>query len=598
MRIQTEREREPTLRNIERDAPETKVDTEVFENTYGVKTARETGIQTQDTEDEDADADDTSPDVPFIKEDAAEGVTESDTDVDSNSGSDSGSGGTERTAKVSDRKGKMPSADQLKRKKYTIASPDSDGSDVIEELQAIAGVADAVIQTGGTIRTAVRTSSDGIGKIHTMVKQGVRVGSVRDVGAVAATIGSGIKTGMVDAAHDAKNQLLKTKIDKSTTTDTGTESMKQGLTELRHVDNARKAVQNTARDSIRAVNAVRTMPQETREQIQRMRREAQLAREAVRKTADGVRKVLSSKEGIIACAAVLCVLIVVVLVNGLISVVLTSVTSTTGWMCPDGGSSDAEIALNMHESIEKIHEIRNKKQAEVDAVKNSLEPEYRYDGSVITGLNKFGESEIKLEDDKKVLALMATLKFRDLSCKNTNDLHFSDADVENALKCFYDFNHMTIKGQCPHHDCQQITGNWQSLFYNHFKISEDYVDSTTGKHVVILEGSTYEYASKYTAHLHIGTKLGGEFTGDYNALVINGKWMMKINFHELSYKLINWDKFELISDVTYCDNPNHVYLLGSVKNLTEEEALKKAGLTADERKIYQNNLALIEEKGV
>ena len=599
MRIQTEREREPTLRNIERDAPETKVDTEVFENTYGVKTARETGIQTQENaEDDETDEGGVTAAIPMIKENTADDdAPESGTDVDSGSSSGSSSGGTERTVKPPDHKIKMPPADQLKRKKYTIASPDSDGSDVIEESQAIADAADAVIQTGGTIRTAVRTSADGIGKIHTMVKQGVRVGSVRDVGDVAATIGSGIRTGMVDAAHDTGQRLLKTKIDKSTTTDTGTESIKQGLTELRHADNARKAVQNTARDSIWAVNAVRTMPQETREQIQRMRREAQLAREAVRKTADGMKRLLSSKAGIIACVAVLCVLIVVVLLNGLISVVLTSVTSTTGWLCPDGDSSDAKIAVNIADDLERIRDAKEKKQAEVDAVKNSLEPEYRYDGSVITGLNQFKESEIKFEDEKKVLVLLATMKFRNLSGMATTDLHFTDAEINDAVKCFYEFNHFTLKGHCPKCDCQKQEGIWLSLTDYDFQITDDYVDSSTGKHVLIIQGSTYEYASKYTVHLHINTKLKKEITGDTNAVVYKGTWKIRLNFNEISYQLIDWDQFNLSADVTYCDNPSHVYLYGAVKNLTEDEALKKAGLTADERMIYQNNLALIEEKG-
>ena len=162
MRIQTEREREPTLRNIERDAPETKVDTEVFENSYGVKTARESGIQTQeDAEDDETDEEGTAPVIPVEKKD-----TSQDNAPEPDADSDSDSGGTGRTTKAPDRKGKMPPADQHKRKKYTIASLDSGGSDVIEESQAVADAADAVIQTGSVIRTAVRTSSDGIGKIH------------------------------------------------------------------------------------------------------------------------------------------------------------------------------------------------------------------------------------------------------------------------------------------------------------------------------------------------------------------------------------------------------------------------------------------------
>ena len=132
------------------------------------------------------------------------------------------------------------------------------------------------------------------------------------------------------------------------------------------------------------------------------------------------------------------------------------------------------------DNLERIRDAKEKKQAEVDAVKNSLEPEYRYDGSVITGLNKFGESEIKFEDEKKVLALLATKKFHDMSGKKTTDLHFSDIEINDAVKCFYDFNHLTLKGHCPKCDCQKQTGIWLSLSDYDFQITEDYVDKTGG----------------------------------------------------------------------------------------------------------------------
>ena len=214
MEIQTEREREPTVNNIERNAPETQVDTEVFDNQAGLKTEKETGIQTAE---------------PVPEKPASAGH------------------------KSKSRKGlKAPTNEQLQRKQYITAGMDSDGSAAIEMEQAVTGAVDTVLQTGGTIRTAVHSSAEGIGKIHTMVKQGVRLGTARDVEKVAANIGSGIRTGMTNAVTQTGNSLLKTKIDKSNTTDTGTEAIKQGLTELRYVDNARKAVQNTARGSIKA----------------------------------------------------------------------------------------------------------------------------------------------------------------------------------------------------------------------------------------------------------------------------------------------------------------------------------------------------------
>lgn len=195
------KKRDPTVRNIERLAPETQVDTEVLENQAGLKTETQGGIQT----------------------------LHDDTEADANSG---GKGDGHNSSGGGRRRTRAPTPDQLKRKKYIIADADSDGSAAIEIGQSVTDTAEAVVQTGGTIRTAVQKSAAGIGKIHTMVKHGVRLGSARDVGKVAANIGSGIRTGIADAAKQTGTGLLKTKIDKSTTTDTGTEAIKKAGEEL------------------------------------------------------------------------------------------------------------------------------------------------------------------------------------------------------------------------------------------------------------------------------------------------------------------------------------------------------------------------------
>ena len=93
---------------------------------------------------------------------------------------------------------------------------------------------------------------------------------------------------------DTGNQLIKTKIDKTKITDTGTETIKEGLTDIRYADNTRKVVLNTARSTVKAGYAVKNMPRETRSQVNRIKNNAKKAREAAKKTADVVKKVLTS----------------------------------------------------------------------------------------------------------------------------------------------------------------------------------------------------------------------------------------------------------------------------------------------------------------
>lgn len=165
---------------------------------------------------------------------------------------------------------------RLKNKKYTIAKADSENSLAIESVQTVTATVGIVSQAGGMLKTAVKGTSKGVGTIHSMVKKGVKIGTTKDVGKIATSVGGSIK----NIAKDTGHQLLKTKIDKSTVTDTGTETIKQGLTEIRYMDNARKAVLNTARTTTKAGYAIKNMPKNTKAQVQRIKKNAQKAKKA------------------------------------------------------------------------------------------------------------------------------------------------------------------------------------------------------------------------------------------------------------------------------------------------------------------------------
>ena len=77
-------------------------------------------------------------------------------------------------------------------------------------------------------------------------------------------------------------------------------------------------------------------------------------------------------------------------------------------MCPDGDTSDETIKNNIGTYISQIQQCETDIQAEIDAVVNSLAPEYRYDGTQIQGLNQFANSKLQLYDYNAVLAVLAT----------------------------------------------------------------------------------------------------------------------------------------------------------------------------------------------
>lgn len=148
---------------------------------------------------------------------------------------------------------------RLKNKRYIVAKSDDDNL-LSESAELVRSSADTVIRAGETFKNTVSAAASGINSVRSMVKNGVKIGTKKDVGKIFTAVGGGIK----NVASDAGNQLLKTKIDKSKITDTGAETVKQGITEIRHIDNARKAVLNTARTTVKAAVVIKNMPRDTR----------------------------------------------------------------------------------------------------------------------------------------------------------------------------------------------------------------------------------------------------------------------------------------------------------------------------------------------
>ena len=202
---------------------------------------------------------------------------------------------------------------RLKNKRYTVAKSDEDNL-LSESAELVRSSADTVIRAGETFKNTVSSAANGINSVRSMVKNGVKVGTKKDALKIFTAAGRGVR----NVASDAGNQLLKTKIDKSKITDTGTETVKQGITEIRHIDNARKAVLNTARTTAKAAVAVKNMPRDTRVQVKKINKNAKRTKDVAVKVFTVVRKALTSKVGIIILLALAVILMLVLLINGLV----------------------------------------------------------------------------------------------------------------------------------------------------------------------------------------------------------------------------------------------------------------------------------------
>lgn len=477
----------------------------------------------------------------------------------------------------------------LKNQKYTFAKVDSEGSEAIEMVQTVQSAGGTVAQTGGMLRTTIKNTSNGIGNIKTMVKNGVKLGSRKDISRIATSVRGSI----ANIAEDTGHQLLKTKIDKSKITDTGTEAIKQGLTDLRYADNARKAVLNTARTTVKAGYAVKNMPKNTKAQVQRIKKNAQRAKKAAQKTAVVIKKILTSKVGLIIILAVILLMLIIMLLNGLITVICATVSGLFSWMFPDGDTSDTAVQNNISTYISQIQQCETDVQAEIDAIVNGLAPEYRYDGTQIDGLNKFGNSDLQLVDYNAVLAVLATQKFQKVLDNGTADFTFTEEEIRNAVEMFYSFSYYYEYDYCPAWDCSIYENCLLSLSDGSFYVTSNVYNAEYGVYEITFEGSTYEHASM-TNDLEIYMIDGGTITGSWICSVYSGTWSTTYNFTPELYSQIDWNNVYLTVTTIYCNNPNHCYLYGQVVNYGLETVMRKANFNDEQREIYEIYLTQIE----
>ncbi|MCM1059842.1 MAG: hypothetical protein NC452_06075 [Eubacterium sp.] len=368
---------------------------------------------------------------------------------------------------------------RLKNKRYTFAKSDDDNL-LSESAELVRSSADSVIRIGEAFKNTVSAAANGINSVRSTVKNGVKIGTKKDVRKIFTAVGSGIK----NAASDAGNQLLKTKIDKSKITDTGTETVKQGITEIRYIDNARKAVLNTARTSVKAAVAVKNMPRDTRAQMKRIKKNAKRTMEFAKKTAAVLKKIFTSKIGIIILLALAVILMLVLLINGLVTLVSAAITSLFSWLISEDEDKSSEDIMDDYST--SIVEYIEEKQSEIDDIVEGFVCDKRqyppYDE--ISELNRYGNKNIADIEENSVLAVLAVIRYRDLQEDNADDgeekeikFEFTDDEISEVIEKFYEFEYHYEYGNCHYPYCKCKT---EVTVYN--------------------EGTPYEYAVESTEY--------------------------------------------------------------------------------------------------
>ncbi|MBD5130073.1 MAG: hypothetical protein HDT43_09140 [Ruminococcaceae bacterium] len=337
-----------------------------------------------------------------------------------------------------------------KREKYSSAKLDSDGSAAIEMVQGVQAAGNAAVQAGGILRTAVKGGANGLGGIKTFVQRGVNVGSVKDVGRIATAV----NTSVANAARDTGQQMLRTKIDKSTITDTGTETIKQGLTELRYADNVRKAAVNT----MKAASKLKPKPRKSKYVNQRLIRKN--SKKAAKIAADNMRKMIFSKVGLVILGAAAVILVLVILVTSVVTIICSVISSLFSWLyhpSSDSGTSKTETEMLYDYRTAVVEYIGDKQQNINNIVDGFVCDKRSYSPySVITSLNQFGNKKIKTEDYNEILAILAVKKYREMEGDTSNmELKFTAEEIAETVERFYKFEYSYSYGHCAGEDCKK-----------------------------------------------------------------------------------------------------------------------------------------------
>lgn len=469
MKIQTKVERNEYPNNIERADFSSKVDERGVNNISGLKTAeRSQRVKTTSAprysgkgnrrkrkkRAKAAEIRETKPDNEKAKSDKPESLLQTSVDTSVNTAADntssSAAGGTV-SMKLPPRRGNVKEDKQKpKREKYTSAKMDSDGSAAIEMVQAVQAAGNVAVQAGGILRTAVKGGANGLGGIKTFVHRGVNVGSIKDVGRIATAVNKSVS----GAVKNTGNSLLRTKIDKSTITDTGTETIKQGLTELRYADNVRKATVNTAH----GISRLKYTPKKKRVNKRQIRKNS-------KKAAAIMRKMIFSKAGLIVLGVAAALLVLVLLVNAVVTIICSAISSLFSWLFPpssSSGNSKTETEMLYDYRTAVVEYIDDKQQNINNIVDGFVCDKRSYSPySEITSLNQFGNKKITTEDYNEILAILAVKKYRQMDGDSDNmdamERIFTDEEIAETVERFYTFEYSYSYGHCAGNDCKRKT---------------------------------------------------------------------------------------------------------------------------------------------
>ena len=434
----------------------------------------------------------------------------------------------------------------------------------IEAAEIAGGLTKAAVSSPASIYKGVKT---GAGKIQTgyaraknagkELATAVRTGNglrytkrIALNGAKATALGS-VKTAVnigKKGLSTAEEGILHQQIDKSITTDTGIEALKQGATYARYADNARKTGQN----AIKTVKNIKNTPKNIKKAI-----------EDTKKAAKVVGGLVKSKATIIVVLVAVVVNLISSVISGGLTTVVSAPASTFSWLYDDDVEEKEKKAIEKYVKI--IKDDVADRQKEIDDVYDNFKCEKRQygDKSEITELKTmyFNYRAINIKDNAKyshILAIAATQWYYDNVVNGTDlpeDLKLKKSKIKDVISNYYNFEYSYYYDYCPTY-------------------------STRKYKYIMTEGNVHGSIWSDFAYYVDGSGFGCREIKEWVAL--------KEEVYKPPYSPSNddWDWGTIISGNRHFCNVKHKYLKGAVTNYSTPYVLDQLGFDTDQRTIY------------
>ena len=432
--------------------------------------------------------------------------------------------------------------------------------DMLKVTQITYSAAKAARGTMRSIQTGTVSGMNGVRRIATAVRHNsIPKNLSSGVKAGGKLLGKGVTKATANAAVGVKESVLRTSIDKSKVTDTGIESVKQGVTYVRYATNAKRTASNSIKTAKKTAKNIRNAPKNIRKTTTNIKRSANVVKNASKASAKLMAKLATSKVFWILLLVVVLILINQILISSLITSLSGMFGGTFGWLDDD----ENDEKKSMEKYIKKICNYEEDCQKDIDKVYFDFEPDTQ-EFEPYSPMWEFRDSRFKYEklDDKinerEVVAITAARWYSERANEENppDDLKLKKKDLENTTDHFFEFNYGYEYDYCLHYDCCQ---------FGEIMTSGDVTDT-------IYYGNAWYCDSVY-----------------YHGCKRIFLWINKdVNG--------NWDfEHHINGDRNFCDNPNHCYLSGGVKIKSADEAMNEMGFTAEERDWYKTYIEVIND---